>query len=461
MKQMNYYLRAGFLRSEKSVNQKRGRKIISERKRIQVKKEFQELLKRAQELTKAKFVKVNKEWWDNLRSEMNSVGQRVKQATDEFELAKRRLEEFHEGLRDAFLRTDSEGMRKLSMSLEMDLKREVERASRKRKEAITFETPERVRKLKQDVIERTQEQWTLIKKEQEREFLQAGLLGENLSQDQELAIPAQSTQEVHVSRKQAIQEAREYQIQLLREKLGGVDQGIHRISTPQGRSPERPRTDVPSDAAISRQRTCSQLESQQKAQGIIGGGGITVPLQKLQIKVQQPPYQCQVFQVSLSHDSPAICSKTPVASFTDTSVPEKCSQQGEACWWKERNLPRRRGVIFWVIRPERGGSGEEGEDSAKVAILAGDEGTCMVHRLLRRVRSWRHTSGGRLMVQRGTCVANGHPPPNLSRNLFLCGGFLSSTESACSMAQRDNRHSGGPTALPRLGGPTGRCPVQS
>jgi hypothetical protein len=35
-----------------------------------------------------------------------------------------------------------------------------------------------------------------------------------------------------------------------------------------------------------------------------------------------------------------------------------------------------------------------------------------------------------------------HPSSNLSRNLFLRGGFLSSTESAGSMAQRDNRHSG-------------------
>jgi hypothetical protein len=219
--------------------------------------------------------------------------------------------------------------------------------------------------------------------------------------------------------------------------------------------------DVPSDAPISQQKTGSQLESQLKAQGNIGGGGITVPLQKLQIKVQQPPYQCQALQASLSHDSPVICSKTPVASFADTSVPEKCSQQGKACWWKEQNLPRRRWAIFLVIRPEQGGSRKEGEDRVKVAIRAGDEGTCMVQRRLRRVRSWRHTSGGRLRVQRGTCVANGHPPPNLSRNLFLRGGFLSSTESAGSMAQRDNRHFGGPTALSRTGGPMGRCPVQS
>jgi hypothetical protein len=35
-----------------------------------------------------------------------------------------------------------------------------------------------------------------------------------------------------------------------------------------------------------------------------------------------------------------------------------------------------------------------------------------------------------------------HPSSNLSRNLFLCGGFLSSTESAGSMAQRGNRHLG-------------------
>jgi hypothetical protein len=35
-----------------------------------------------------------------------------------------------------------------------------------------------------------------------------------------------------------------------------------------------------------------------------------------------------------------------------------------------------------------------------------------------------------------------HPSSNLSRNLLLCGGFLLSTESAGSMAQRDNRHSG-------------------
>jgi hypothetical protein len=35
-----------------------------------------------------------------------------------------------------------------------------------------------------------------------------------------------------------------------------------------------------------------------------------------------------------------------------------------------------------------------------------------------------------------------HPSSNLSRNLFLLGGFLSSTKSAGSMAQRDNRHLG-------------------
>jgi hypothetical protein len=35
-----------------------------------------------------------------------------------------------------------------------------------------------------------------------------------------------------------------------------------------------------------------------------------------------------------------------------------------------------------------------------------------------------------------------HPSSDLSRNLFLRGGFLSSTESAGSIAQRDNRHSG-------------------
>jgi hypothetical protein len=32
-----------------------------------------------------------------------------------------------------------------------------------------------------------------------------------------------------------------------------------------------------------------------------------------------------------------------------------------------------------------------------------------------------------------------HPSSNLSRNLFLRGGFLSSTESGGSMAQRNNR----------------------
>jgi hypothetical protein len=58
-----------------------------------------------------------------------------------------------------------------------------------------------------------------------------------------------------------------------------------------------------------------------------------------------------------------------------------------------------------------------------------------------------HTSGGRFRAQRDTCVANGHPSPNLSRNLSLRGGFLSSTESAGSIAQRDNRHLGGPTAV--------------
>jgi hypothetical protein len=42
--------------------------------------------------------------------------------------------------------------------------------------------------------------------------------------------------------------------------------------------------------------------------------------------------------------------------------------------------------------------------------------------------------------KRGTCVTNCHPPPNLGRNLFLRGGFLTTPDSAGSMAQRDNRH---------------------
>jgi hypothetical protein len=57
----------------------------------------------------------------------------------------------------------------------------------------------------------------------------------------------------------------------------------------------------------------------------------------------------------------------------------------------------------------------------------------------RRVRSWRHTSGDRSRAKRDTCVTNGHLSSNLGRNLSLRGGFLSRTESAGSMAQRDNR----------------------
>jgi hypothetical protein len=86
--------------------------------------------------------------------------------------------------------------------------------------------------------------------------------------------------------------------------LGGGDQGIHQISTPGGRRPEGPGTDFPSDAAISQQRSGSQLESQLKAQGNIDGGGIAASLQKMQFGVQKPPYQCQALQASLSHDSP-------------------------------------------------------------------------------------------------------------------------------------------------------------
>jgi hypothetical protein len=60
---------------------------------------------------------------------------------------------------------------------------------------------------------------------------------------------------------------------------------------------------------------------------------------------------------------------------------------------------------------------------------------------IRRVRSWEHTSGDRSRVQRDTCVAIGHPSSDLGRNLFPCGVFLWSTESAGSIAHRDNRHS--------------------
>jgi hypothetical protein len=66
----------------------------------------------------------------------------------------------------------------------------------------------------------------------------------------------------------------------------------------------------------------------------------------------------------------------------------------------------------------------------------------------RRVRSWGHTSGDRSRVKRDTCVAIGHPSSNLGRNLFPCGVFLSSTESAGSMAQRDDRHSLGVGCTP-------------
>jgi hypothetical protein len=41
--------------------------------------------------------------------------------------------------------------------------------------------------------------------------------------------------------------------------------------------------------------------------------------------------------------------------------------------------------------------------------------------VLRRVRSWGHTSDGRSRIERDTCVANGHPSSNLGRNLFPCG----------------------------------------
>jgi hypothetical protein len=42
----------------------------------------------------------------------------------------------------------------------------------------------------------------------------------------------------------------------------------------------------------------------------------------------------------------------------------------------------------------------------------------------------RTFSAPRVGCKRGTCVANGHPPLNLGRNLFLRGGFLSFTKSA-------------------------------
>jgi hypothetical protein len=78
----------------------------------------------------------------------------------------------------------------------------------------------------------------------------------------------------------------------------------------------------------------------------------------------------------------------------------------------------------------------------------------------RRVRSWRHTSGGRSRVKWDTCVANGNPSSNLGRNLFPCGVFLSSTKSAGSMAHRDNRHSSGTSLHHRAARATRRCPVQ-
>jgi hypothetical protein len=60
--QQEAYLRAGFLLSKKPGNPKRERDIMSEKKRIQVEKEFQVLLKGAQEFSKAKFVKMKTEW---------------------------------------------------------------------------------------------------------------------------------------------------------------------------------------------------------------------------------------------------------------------------------------------------------------------------------------------------------------------------------------------------------------
>jgi hypothetical protein len=54
----------------------------------------------------------------------------------------------------------------------------------------------------------------------------------------------------------------------------------------------------------------------------------------------------------------------------------------------------------------------------------------------RRVRSWRHTSGGRFRAKGYVCDKLS-PSRNPGRNLFPRGVFLSPTESAGSMAQRE------------------------
>jgi hypothetical protein len=71
----------------------------------------------------------------------------------------------------------------------------------------------------------------------------------------------------------------------------------------------------------------------------------------------------------------------------------------------------------------------------------------------RRVRSWRHPRCDRLRVKGYVCAPKA-PFQNLSRNLFLRGGFLPHPNQRRSMAQRDNRHTNGylacTTAKPAL-----------
>jgi hypothetical protein len=90
-----------------------------------------------------------------------------------------------------------------------------------------------------------------------------------------------------------------------------LSEGIFLNLTPnydKGHQVEEPHADVPSDAAITRQRMGSRFESQRTALGNIGGGGITALLEKIQNEVQKPPYQCQAFQASSSHELSAFRS---------------------------------------------------------------------------------------------------------------------------------------------------------
>jgi hypothetical protein len=59
-----------------------------------VKEEFREILKKGQEITKAKFAKVREDWWNNLRTEITLVPIGLKQVEEECRAVIERHKEF-------------------------------------------------------------------------------------------------------------------------------------------------------------------------------------------------------------------------------------------------------------------------------------------------------------------------------------------------------------------------------